>query len=282
MPAEAMQYYTTAGRNYEYGPQKNTNRLLTAYLNYNKYLEGLKSNIDATVGYDYQYWKSTSPAYAELNTLGETQTSIAASDQRHTLLSYYARLNYTYDSRYMLTATIRRDGTSRFDASTRWGTFPSVALGWRVTEESFLKDNAVLSNLKIRASFGITGQQDGIGNYGHLPVYTIGQDGAQYQFGNEYYYTYRPQSYNKLLKWETTTAYNIGFDFGSLNNRLSGSVDYFRKSTKGYLTSPSAVAYTDPLGIALPQVKSNGEFIRQGAEFILQCSPSLGVDQCPL
>lgn len=270
VPAEAMQYYTTAGRNYEYGPQKNTNRLLTAYLNYNKYLEGLKSNIDATVGYDYQYWKSTSPAYAELNTLGETQTSIAASDQRHTLLSYYARLNYTYDSRYMLTATIRRDGTSRFDASTRWGTFPSVALGWRVTEESFLKDNAVLSNLKIRASFGITGQQDGIGNYGHLPVYTIGQDGAQYQFGNEYYYTYRPQSYNKLLKWETTTAYNIGFDFGFLKDRITGSFDYYTRQTKDLIATvpaPAGTTFNKTITTNVGNVDNNG------IEFTLNATP---------
>ena len=270
VPAEAMQYYTTAGRNYEYGPQKNTNRLLTAYLNYNKYLEGLKSNIDATVGYDYQYWKSTSPAYAELNTLGETQTSIAASDQRHTLLSYYARLNYTYDSRYMLTATIRRDGTSRFDESTRWGTFPSVALGWRVTEESFLKDNAVLSNLKIRASFGITGQQDGIGNYGHLPVYTIGQDGAQYQFGNEYYYTYRPQSYNKLLKWETTTAYNIGFDFGFLKDRVTGSFDYYTRQTKDLIATvpaPAGTTFNKTITTNVGNVDNNG------IEFTLNATP---------
>lgn len=270
VPAEAMQYYTTAGRNYEYGPQKNTNRLLTAYLNYNKYLEGLKSNIDATVGYDYQYWKSTSPAYAELNTLGEIQTSIAASDQRHTLLSYYARLNYTYDSRYMLTATIRRDGTSRFDESTRWGTFPSVALGWRVTEESFLKDNAVLSNLKIRASFGITGQQDGIGNYGHLPVYTIGQDGAQYQFGNEYYYTYRPQSYNKLLKWETTTAYNIGFDFGFLKDRITGSFDYYTRQTKDLIATvpaPAGTTFNKTITTNVGNVDNNG------IEFTLNATP---------
>lgn len=270
VPAEAMQYYTTAGRNYEYGPQKNTNRLLTAYLNYNKYLESLKSNIDATVGYDYQYWKSTSPAYAELNTLGEIQTSIAASDQRHTLLSYYARLNYTYDSRYMLTATIRRDGTSRFDASTRWGTFPSVALGWRVTEESFLKNNAVLSNLKIRASFGITGQQDGIGNYGHLPVYTIGQDGAQYQFGNEYYYTYRPQSYNKLLKWETTTAYNIGFDFGFLKDRITGSFDYYTRQTKDLIATvpaPAGTTFNKTITTNVGNVDNNG------IEFTLNATP---------
>ena len=133
VPAEAMQYYTTGGRDYSYGPQKNTNRLLTTYLNYNKYLDSWKSNIDATVGYDYQFWKSTSPLYSELNTLGAVQSTSAATDQRHALISYYARLNYTFDSRYMLTATVRRDGTSRFNKDNRWGTFPSVALAWRLS-----------------------------------------------------------------------------------------------------------------------------------------------------
>ena len=186
VPAEAMQYYTTGGRDYSYGPQKNTNRLLTTYLNYNKYLDSWKSNIDATVGYDYQFWKSTSPLYSELNTLGAVQSTSAATDQRHALISYYARLNYTFDSRYMLTATVRRDGTSRFNKDNRWGTFPSVALAWRVSEEAFLKDNTVLSNLKLRASYGVTGQQDGIGNYNYLPVYTYSQTGAEVQFGNQY------------------------------------------------------------------------------------------------
>ena len=94
VPAEAAQYQTTSGRDYKYGPQKNTNRLLTTYLNYNKYIDAWKSSIDATVGYDYQHWKSTSPQYSELNILAEPQSTTAATDQRHVLLSYYARLNY--------------------------------------------------------------------------------------------------------------------------------------------------------------------------------------------
>ena len=153
------------------------------------------------MGYDYQYWKSTSPLYSELNTLGEAQSTTAASDQRHVLLSYYSRLNYTFDSRYMLTATIRRDGTSRFSKENRWGTFPSLALAWRLSEEAFLKDNKVLSNLKLRASYSVTGQQEGIGNYNYLPVYTYSQDGAQAQFGIQWYYTYRPEAYVENLKW---------------------------------------------------------------------------------
>ena len=226
VPAEAMQYYTTGGRDYSYGPQKNTNRLLTTYLNYNKYLDSWKSNIDATVGYDYQFWKSTS----------------AATDQRHALISYYARLNYTFDSRYMLTATVRRDGTSRFNKDNRWGTFPSVALAWRVSEEAFLKDNTVLSNLKLRASYGVTGQQDGIGNYNYLPVYTYSQTGAEVQFGNQFINTYRPEAYVSDLKWETTTSWNAGFDFGFLKDRISGSFDFYTRKTEDLLATVAAPA----------------------------------------
>lgn len=270
VPSSAMEYYTTNGRDYTYGPQKNINRLLTTYLNYNKYVDSWKSSIDATVGYDYQYWKSTSPAYSELNTLGDVQSTSAATDQRHVLLSYYARLNYTFDSRYMLTATVRRDGTSRFNEDNRWGTFPSVALGWRVTEEPFLKDNPVLSNLKLRASYGVTGQQDGIGNYNYLPVYTYSQDGAQVQFGNQWYYSYRPEAYVSDLKWETTTSWNAGFDFGFLKDRLTGSFDFYTRQTKDLLaTVPSAAGSNFDKAI----LTNVGNVDSHGIEFSLNATP---------
>ena len=270
VPAEAMQFYTTSGRDYKYGPQKNENRLITTYLNYNKYIDYLKSSIDVTAGYDYQFWKSTSPAYSVYNTNGEVQSTVAASDQRHSLLSYYGRLNYSFDSRYMLTATVRRDGTSRFHSDTRWGTFPSVALGWRVSEEAFLKDNPVISNLKLRASYGVTGQQDGIGNYNYLPVYSISQDGAQMQFGDQYYYTYRPESYNKLMKWETTTSYNVGFDFGFLKDRITGSFDYYTRKTKDLIATVPA-----PAGTTFDKtITTNvGNVDSHGIEFTLNASP---------
>lgn len=270
VPAEAAQYETTHGRDYKYGPQKNTNRLLTTYLNYNKYVDSWKSSIDATVGYDYQHWKSTSPQYSELSTLGEVQSTTAASDECHVLLSYYARLNYTFNSRYMLTATMRRDGTSRFSKDNRWGTFPSVALAWRVSEEDFLKDNAVLSNLKLRASYGVTGQQDGIGNYNYLPVYTASQSGAEAQFGNQYITTYRPEAYVSNLKWETTTAWNAGFDFGFLEDRITGSFDYYTRQTKDLLATVASPAGTNFDKNILTNV---GNVDSQGIEVSLNASP---------
>jgi len=270
IPAVAAEYFDTQGRDYTYGPQTNTNRLMTTYLNYNKFIDGIKSSIDATLGYDYQFWKSTSPAYSELNTEKEEQAAIGAADQRHALISYYARVNYTFDARYMLTATVRRDGTSRFHENHRWGTFPSVALAWRVSEESFLQNNAVLSNLKLRASYGITGQQEGIGNYNYLPVYTLSQNGAQVQYGNQWYNTYRPEAYVENLKWETTRSWNFGFDFGFLKDRITGSFDFYTRQTEDLLARVPA-----PAGTAFDKtiLTNVGNVDSHGIEFNLNATP---------
>lgn len=270
IPAEAAQYYTTFGRDYNYGPQKNENRLLTIYANYNKLVPSINSSFDLTAGYDYQYWASQTALYKETNTKGEIQTTAKANDQRHTLLSYYGRLNYAYASKYMLTATVRRDATSRFAPDVRWGTFPSVALGWRMSEEDFLKDNAVLSNLKLRASYGVTGQQDGIGNYNYLPIYTISQDGAQALWDNSYIYTYRPQAYVSNLKWETTTSWNYGIDFGFLKDRITGSIDYYTRRTHDLIaTVPAAAGSTFDKTITT----NVGNVDSQGIEFTLNATP---------
>ncbi len=274
VPVEAYLNYSPdladSGRDYKYGPQENSNKLFTAYLNYNKYFDVINSNIDVTAGYDFQDWKSVTSFYRESTAGGKEIKDVAASDQRHTLLSYYARLNYSYDSRYMLTATVRRDGTSRFAKDVRWGTFPSLALGWRVTEEEFLKDNDILSNLKIRASYGVTGQQDGIGNYNYLPVYTPGQTGAQYQFGNIPVFTYRPEAYVANLKWETTTSYNYGFDFGFFDNKITGSFDYYTRKTKDLLATvptPAGVNFDKNITTNVGNVNS------EGFEFTISATP---------
>ncbi|MDM8161502.1 TonB-dependent receptor [Labilibaculum sp. K2S] len=245
VPADAAQYFVTDGRDYTYGPQKKENKLITTYLNYKKEFESIQSRVDVTLGYDYQTWKSTTNAYEETNTLGVSQSSVAADDQRHALISYYGRVNYSLQDKYMLTATVRQDGTSRFSSDNRWGTFPSVALAWRLSEESFLDGIDFLSNLKLRTSFGITGQQEGIGNYSYLPVYTISQNGAQYIFGNSTVNTYRPEAYVSDLKWELTKAYNYGVDFGFFNNRLSGSVEYYTRKTEDLLATVPSPAGTN-------------------------------------
>ena len=240
VPKEAAKYYSTRGRDYSYGPEKKDNQLLTFYLNYAKEFEAIKSNLDFTAGYDYQKWKAQTDFYEEYNAEGEVQSATAAVDRRHVLVSFYGRLNYTFHSKYLLTATVRYDGSSRFSKDNRWSTFPSLALAWRVKEESFLKNVDCLSNLKLRLSYGVTGQQDGIGDYGYIPLYTISQMGAEYLFGDKYYYTYRPEAYVSNLKWESTRSFNIGMDFGFFNNRLTGEIDYYTRKTKDLLaTVPS-------------------------------------------
>ena len=145
VPSYAAQAFnkdeSLGGNDYKYGPQKNENRLLTLYANYAKYFEDIKSNVDLTAGYDYQFWKSTTPLYYTKSAAGTTLSTVKASDYRHVMLSYYGRVNYSFDGKYLLTATVRRDASSRFSKDTRWGTFPSVALGWTLTEEPWLKDN---------------------------------------------------------------------------------------------------------------------------------------------
>ena len=234
-----------SGSDYKYGPQKNENRLITLYANYAKYFEDIKSNVDLTAGYDYQFWKSTTPLYYTKSAAGTTLSTVKASDYRHVMLSYYGRVNYSFDGKYLLTATVRRDASSRFSKDTRWGTFPSVALGWTLTEEPWLKNQKVLSNLKLRASYGITGQQEGIGNYNYLPVYTASVAGAEAFINGHYITTYRPESYVENLKWETTTSWNFGLDFGFLDGRLGGAIDFYTRKTKDLLASvPPAAGST--------------------------------------
>ncbi len=259
-----------SGSDYKYGPQKNENRLLTLYANYAKYFENIKSNVDLTAGYDYQFWKSTTPLYYTKSAAGTTLSTVKASDYRHVMLSYYGRVNYSFDGKYLLTATVRRDASSRFSKGTRWGTFPSVALGWTLTEEPWLKNQKVLSNLKLRASYGVTGQQEGIGNYNYLPVYTSSVTGAEALINGQYITTYRPEAYVSDLKWETTTSWNFGLDFGFLDGRIGGAIDFYTRKTKDLLASVPTAAGTNFSKTILTNV---GNVDSKGIEVSLNATP---------
>lgn len=274
VPAYAAQSYnkdeSLGGSDYKYGPQKNENRLLTLYANYAKYFEDIKSNVDLTAGYDYQYWKSTTPLYYTKSAAGTNLSTVKASDYRHVMLSYYGRINYSFDGKYLLTATIRRDASSRFSKDTRWGTFPSVALGWTLTEEPWLKNQKVLSNLKLRASYGVTGQQEGIGNYNYLPVYTYSVAGTEAFINGQYINTYRPEAYVSDLKWETTTSWNFGLDFGFLDGRIGGAIDFYTRKTKDLLASVPTAAGTNFSKTILTNV---GNVDSKGIEVSLNATP---------
>ncbi len=274
VPVYAAQSYnkdeSLGGYDYEYGPQKNENRLFTIYANYAKYFENIKSNLDVTVGYDYQYWKSSTLSYPIMSAQGTTLKTVKASDYRHTLLSYYGRVSYSYGGKYLLNASIRRDASSRFSKDNRWGTFPSVGLGWTLTEEPWLKEQKVLSNLKLRASFGVTGQQEGFGNYNYLPVYTSSVTGAEALINGQYITTYRPEKYVENLKWETTSSWNFGVDFGFLKGRLSGSLEFYTRKTKDLLAEVPSAAGTN---FAKKITTNVGNVDSKGIELTINATP---------
>lgn len=269
VPAENFSQYRNGGQDYRVGPQKNYNRLFTAYANYNKDFDAIKSNVEVTLGYDYQHWKYTIPSYDVTNIEGTVTSTSPAVDERHNLQSFYGRLNYTLLNRYLLTATFRRDGSSRFAEDNRWGTFPSVALAWRVSQEDFWQNIAsVMNDFKLRASYGVTGQQDGIGNYLFMPSYTISLPGAYYPVGT-IVPTYRPEAYNDKLKWETTKSWNFGIDYAFLSNRIHGTADFYVRRTEDLLATVPVPAGTNFTREMLMNV---GNMSSKGVEFAINAN----------
>jgi iron complex outermembrane receptor protein len=246
--------------------QDKTNKLLEFYLNYTKAFAN--SRLEVMGGYTYQDWKTTDHAFEVTNydrDYIETTPTYPQDVNQNTLISFYGRLNYSLMDKYLLTASIRRDGSSRFSKDNRWGMFPSVALAWRISEEGFLKDVKELSNLKLRLGYGVTGQQE-IRNYGYIPSYALSDLTAQYQWGNTFYQGWRPGPYDKKIKWEETATYNIGVDFGFLKNRLYGSIDYYHKDTRDLLNEIDV-----PMGSNFSNriIKNIGSMMTNGYEISL-------------
>ena len=264
--------------------QLRRNLLLDFYLNYNKEFEKIYSQIDLTAGYSWQRFHTDrndhSYVYAVGNEANEgylgTQaypTSYSSADLQ--LISFFARLNYVLRNKYLITATVRWDGTSRFSKDNRWGTFPSVALGWKIYEEAFMENaRGWLSELKLRAGYGITGQQDLNEDYfPYLPIYSVGTTDLnhRYPFGNVTNIpAVTPSAYNESLKWEETHTWNAGIDFGFINNRISGSIDFYKRMTKDLLTFANF-----PAGSSLTnQGNMNiGDLENIGVEFNLNTRP---------
>ncbi|MCD8742274.1 SusC/RagA family TonB-linked outer membrane protein [Mucilaginibacter roseus] len=239
VPDFAAQNYSTQGLRSRYMNDV-SNKVLEFYLAYKKDFKSINSNLDAIAGYGYYDNKRTTNNYSSYRFDGTTAISnpvFPFDIQQSRLLSYYGRAIYTYAGKYILSGTIRTDGSSRFSPEDRhrWGVFPSGAFTWRISEEPMLKSSNTLSDLKLRVSYGVTGQQDGIGNYTYQPIYGLSANESQYQFGNQFYYMYAPTAYDKDLRWESTATTNIGIDYGFLNGRISGAVDVFYKKTKDLL-----------------------------------------------
>ena len=207
---------TLTGRNNTY-TGKNQSELLDFYLNYVKELGDHK--VDATVGYGWQHFYRTRDTR---NVSFIQTTDPPPTPSENYLVSFFGRLNYTFRGKYLLTATLRNDGTSTVAPENRWGLFPSVALAWRVKDEGFLSGVSFISDLKLRGGYGVTGQQDIGSYYQYLATYRASNELAQYQLGSTFYTTLRPEAYDKNLKWEETTTYNVGVDFGLLNDKITG------------------------------------------------------------
>lgn len=238
------------------------------------------AGIEAYKSFQEDSWLSREEYLLDVDQIGAGPVSTAknsSSERQSARAGVVARLNYDYASKYVAGMSLRYDGSDNFPRGNRWGTFYSGSLAWVISEEAFwqsLKDRHIFDQFKVRSSYGEIGLDD-IERYAYLQSYDLNDRG--YLLNGSFYPGFSEgKLVSKDITWYTTRDFNIGFDFGSLNNRLSGSFDYFRKSTKGYLTSPSAVSYTATLGLDLPKVKSNGELIRQGAEFILQWKEKRG------
>lgn len=256
--------------------QMKRNQLMDFYINYNKTFG--KNNIDAMAGYSWQnYFRNSHNDYPYSNEkavefgtgLYKDSDSFATESQ---LISFFGRFNYSFDSRYLFTFTLRNDGSSRFSEDNRWALFPSAAIAWRLTEESFMKEQKVLSDFKLRIGYGVTGQQDlgdTVGDYPYIPYYSYSKPGAGYYWGDNYYQLLRPSKYNPGLKWEETTTYNAGIDYGFLGNRLRGALDVYHRKTKNLLNE---VAIPAGANFGNTLMTNQGELVNKGIEFTLSAN----------
>ncbi len=252
--------------------QYKDNSIIETSLFYAKELKNLK--FDVLAGHTYQDFVSNNFSYAFMNSAGELQPGavepqFATDKPQNRLESYIGRVNITAFDKYLVTASLRRDASSKFSKENRVGYFPAVAVAWKLKEELF-RSSSKINEFKVRFGWGITGQQDGIGLYSYLPVYSVSNSAAQYQFGSTFYGFLRPGAYDPNLKWETTTTTNVGIDFGFFNNRISGSVELYNKKTKDLLSSVPAAAGAN---FDIQLVTNVGNVENKGVEFSLNTTP---------
>jgi len=246
--------------------QEKQNNLLEAFVNYSKDFPNMGSRLDFVGGYGYQAFKTTSYNYADFRFNGDTMPNskpvFPLDIQENSLISYYGRLNFVHKERYLFTGTIRTDGSSRFSPDVRWGIFPSLAAAWTISEEDFLKNKATfIDQLKLRVGYGITGQQDIGANYAYLPTYQLTNPSAQYQFGDQFYYGYRPTAYDPQIKWEQTATYNAAVDYSFFNSRISGSIDFYLKETSNLLNTiptPAGANFSDQVLTNVGSIENKG------------------------
>lgn len=273
IPADASFVFnpiTGGGVRNEYNQTKK-NELLEFYLNYTKDLNS-KNKIDVMAGYSWQHF-FVEDYSLNSDIAGTTSETVEKIEPReYFLLSMFGRLNYSLMDKYLFTFTLRQDGSSRFSPDNRWGLFPAAAFAYKILDNN----DGKINDLKLRVGYGVTGQQD-IGNshqeldyYAYLPVYTQGLANAQYQFGNTFVPTFRPEEYDANIKWETTTTYNAGIDFGILDERITGSLDVYLRETKDLLNRIPIPAGTNLSNFVTTNV---GNLENRGVELALNFLP---------
>lgn len=252
------------------------NHLLETYLNYNTNLPAIKSTLDVMAGYSWQhfYYSNHDLTYSNTTTYIGDKTGYTylpdeeryiRSDHRiipyeNYLVSFFGRMNYHLMDKYLLTATLRRDGSSRFNKDNRWGIFPSAAFAWTISNEPFMQQTKnILSRLKLRIGYGTTGQQE-IGDYQYITTYSISTNPNTSYLGTT---LLKPNGYSPNLKWEQTSTYNFATDFGFLNNKITGSIEYYEKYTKDLLNTISTAAGTNFINLITANV---GEMKNKGIE----------------
>lgn len=271
VPANAATDFLNGG-SYSDSSQTRMNTVFDAYLNYTKNIE--KHRVDATVGYSFNNFRTKNYYYRALNAnrdtiVGSTPPVNAFDIPENTIISYFGRVLYNYDSRYFITASLRRDGSSRFAKEHKWGWFPSVGIAWSLKND-LLQDMSDISEMKLRFGYGSTGQQDGIGNYDYIQRFGSGGLSSQYQFGNDFYQAFTPFGFNANLKWEKLKSYNIALDYGFLGNRINGSIDFYLRQSKDLLNSVPQPTGTNFSAYVLANV---GSLENKGVEFTLNTVP---------
>ncbi len=246
--------------------QTKENSLLEFYLNYKK--SAGKHDFDVLGGYSWQHF-NVDNSFKNSDVAGTpSETQVGSDPAEFYLLSLFGRMNYTFSDKYLFTFTLRRDGTSRFSPENRWGLFPAAALAVKVLEN----DHKMFNALKIRAGWGVTGQQEIGDYYAYLARYQVGQTNAQYQFGNQFIQTLRPNGYDGNIRWEETTTYNLGVDYSIVKNRVSGSIDIYQRDTKDLLNRIPVPAGTNLTNFITTNV---GNMQNKGIEFSWNFTPVL-------
>jgi iron complex outermembrane receptor protein len=252
--------------------QTRSNSYLNAYLNYTKDIKAISSKLELVAGYEYQEYKTTNYNFSDLtfNKTVVNAPNFAFDVPEYRLASYLGRANLNILNKYILTASVRQDGSSKFNPDNRFAVFPSAAIAWKLKEENFLKNSSVFSDLKLRASYGVTGQQDGIGYYDYISYYNLGSNSAQYQFGNNFYSIFRPNGYYFNRKWEQTASANLALEFGLFDNKVSGTIEAYNNTTTDLLNEINQPAGTN---FSNKIVANVGSMVNKGVELTLNFQP---------